>query len=216
MPPKPKYTRDQVAAAAFEIIRQDGLSALTARELGKRLGTSASPIFTVFSGMEEVKLAARELAMEEFRQYVGDYTQYTPAFKRIGVMLVSYGLHRPEQFKLLFMQEHKGAQDLRDSIRDMGILSDVCIDLICRDYDLSRPEAEILFEQMWTQAFGLGAMCALRVCSLTEEEIGRRLSMVFAGTITLIRSGKLDQVYANVEALSDGTFHGRPIRDLPF
>ena len=48
MPPKPKYTRNEVAIAAFNIIKKDGLSALTARELGKSLGTSVSPIFTTF------------------------------------------------------------------------------------------------------------------------------------------------------------------------
>ena len=62
MPPKPKSTREEIAAAAFGIIKKDGLSALTARNLGKQLNASAGSIFTVFPSMEDVKLAARELA----------------------------------------------------------------------------------------------------------------------------------------------------------
>ena len=68
MPPKPKFTKEAVAAIALAIIKEDGLAALTARELGKRLGTSASPIFTVFQSMDEVKLAARKLALDEFKE----------------------------------------------------------------------------------------------------------------------------------------------------
>ena len=57
MPPKPKFTREEVAKTAFDIVKKEGLSALTARELGSRLGTSARPIFTLFKSMEEVKMA---------------------------------------------------------------------------------------------------------------------------------------------------------------
>ena len=39
MPPKPKYTREQIASAAFELVRKNGVQALTARELGKAIGT---------------------------------------------------------------------------------------------------------------------------------------------------------------------------------
>ena len=34
MPPKPKFTKDQMIAAALDIVSEKGLSALTARSLG--------------------------------------------------------------------------------------------------------------------------------------------------------------------------------------
>ena len=51
MPPKPKFTREEIVAAALSLLREQGESALTAREIGKRLGTSSSPIFTTFMDM---------------------------------------------------------------------------------------------------------------------------------------------------------------------
>lgn len=36
---------------ALDIVKKDGVSALTARELGKRLGSSSCPVFTVFKNM---------------------------------------------------------------------------------------------------------------------------------------------------------------------
>ena len=53
MPPKPKFTKDEIINAAFEIVRTRGEHALTAREVGKYLKTSSSPIFTVFNDMED-------------------------------------------------------------------------------------------------------------------------------------------------------------------
>ena len=52
MPPKPKFTKEEIVAAALTLVSEKGMEALTARELGLRLGSSARPIFTVFQSME--------------------------------------------------------------------------------------------------------------------------------------------------------------------
>ena len=54
MPPKPKFTREQIIAVGLDLVRERGLEGLTAREVGARLGASARPIFTVFENMEEL------------------------------------------------------------------------------------------------------------------------------------------------------------------
>lgn len=216
MPPKPKFSKEEIVAAAFDIIKKDGISALTARDLGAYLGTSSRPIFTYFQTMEELKLAARELALKEFLEYISDYRDYTPAFKRIGMMIVSYGIHQPELFKLLFMQEHKENRGFENTIADLGEIGDVCIELIEQDYRLTADQARLVFEQMWTHAYGLGVMCAMGVCDLSEEEIGKRLGTMFAGLIMLIQSGRVDQVYSDIEKGCDGTYHGMKLSDLPY
>lgn len=216
MPPKAQYTRSEIAAAAFQLIKQEGVSALTTRALAQRLHTSVSPIFTAFENMDEVKMAARELALAEFMDFVSDYRDYTPAFKRIGMMFVAYGIHEPELFKLLFMQEHKEPLGFQNSVKDLGEIPAVCVELICRDYGISKEDAEFLFEQCWTQAFGLGALCAAKVCTLTDAEIGKRLGAMFGSHIMLIKSGKLNEVYSDVEKHSDGHYHGMALKDSPF
>ena len=211
MPPKPKFSKEQIAEAALAIVKEKGLSALTARDLGKRLGTSSSPIFTVFSNMEEVKLAARKIAMEEFRTYISDYREYSPAFKRIGQMMVSYGRSEPELFKLLFMQEHREAIGFSSTLDDLEDIADICVDLVAEDYGFSRRESRFLLEQLWTQTFALGAMCAMRVCDLDEDEISRRLSAAFAGTVLLIKSGRMEQLFSLGSPQKTGE---SPYRDL--
>lgn len=214
MPPKPKFTRDQVAAAAFQMIKEGGVSALTARDLGSRLGTSARPIFTLFKNMEEVKQAARELAIREFMSYISDYQEYTPAFKRIGMMIVRYGIHEPELFKLLFLQEHSRGVTFEQALHDLDGMDETCIQLVMRDYGLTREQAKLLFEQMWTHALGLGTMCAMGVCDLPEEEIGRRQGIMFASLMTFIKSGRLDDV--PVYAEKKDTICGHRVEDHPY
>lgn len=206
MPPKPKFTREEIAAVAFQMIKEGGVSSLTARDLGSRMGTSARPIFTLFKNMGEVRQAARALAVEEFMDSIRDCRDYSPAFKRIGMMIVSYGIHEPELFKLLFLQEHPKGASFEQSLLDMDGMDEICIQLVMQDYGLSRENAELLFQQMCTNSFGLGTMCAMGVCDLSEAEIGRRLGIMFTSLMMFIQSGNIDQVISQQEQAL--TYHG--------
>lgn len=62
MPPKPKFTREEITAAALRVVSRNGITALTAQALGQELGSSSRPIFTVFQNMEEVRQEARAAA----------------------------------------------------------------------------------------------------------------------------------------------------------
>ena len=39
MPPKPKYTKEEIINAALDMVREKGADSLTARDLGAKLGT---------------------------------------------------------------------------------------------------------------------------------------------------------------------------------
>ena len=216
MPPKPKYTKEEIAKVALDIVKKEGVSALTARELGNKLHSSASPIFTIFKNMEEVKQAARKLGLKEFEEYASDFQDYTPAFKRIGMLMVSYGIHQPEMFKLLFMQEHINEQKFENTISDLGEMADICIGLIQRDYEMTKEQAKILFDQMWIHTFGLGALCAMKVCDFTEEELAEKLGQVFAGMVMVIQSGNLDNTSIQPVKNEEWNQYGKSVCDMPY
>ena len=217
MPPKPKLTKDEIAAMALTLIREEGVEALTARELGKRLGVSSTPIFTVFRNMDEVKQAARELCFTEFEEQFSDLESYTPAFKRVGMLTVQFAVQEPELFKLLFMQAHAEQQSFENTFHDLGNVGKTCLQMIQRDYELSEADAKRLFEAMWLYTFGVGAMCAMKVCHFSEEETALRLGQAFAGTIAIIKSGKYNNLFtAQPEKDSGGMYNGNKVGDMPF
>lgn len=81
MPPKAKFTRDEIIDMALHIAREQGMDAVTARELGNRLGSSARPIFTVFENMDEVKELVILRAKELYGQYVEEGLKNQLAFR---------------------------------------------------------------------------------------------------------------------------------------
>ena len=90
MPPKPKFTKEEIVAAALELVSKNGIEALTARELSLYLGSSARPIFTVFNSMEEVAQAVREAAMEKYEEFVSRALDYFPEFKKYGMQMIAF------------------------------------------------------------------------------------------------------------------------------
>ena len=189
MPPKPKFTRDEMVQAALELVARRGTEALTARELGAALGSSARPIFTVFRSMDELQQAVREAAMRRFEQFVRQPVPDMPVFKQVGMQMVLFGAQEPKLYQLLFMRENRSAVSFDDVFGELGDTAERCIEAVCRDYGLSPAQARVLFEHVWIYTFEVGALCATRVCRFSEEQLGRMLSTEFQAMMLLVKSG---------------------------
>ena len=70
MPPKPKFTRREIIQTAIDITRKEGFDSISDRVLGKKLGSSSKPIFSVFENMEEVQTSVVAAAKEIYNQYI--------------------------------------------------------------------------------------------------------------------------------------------------
>ena len=170
---------------------QKGADALTAREVGEQLGSSARPIFTVFKNMEELQAEVRQAAMECFESRVAQREPGIPLFKQVGIQMVTFGVQEPKLYQLLFMQEHGEAANFDDVFGQLGGTAERCIDAICQDYGLDAQDARALFENVWIYTFGIGALCATRVCRFSPEQLGQMLSTEFQAMMLLVKSGKL-------------------------
>ena len=49
MPPKPKFTKEDIVEAAFNIVREQGWEALTQRSIAQKLNASIGPIYSSLS-----------------------------------------------------------------------------------------------------------------------------------------------------------------------
>lgn len=188
MPPKPKFTREEIVQTALDIVSQKGVEALTAKELGDALGSSARPIFTVFRSMKEVHDAVRDAAMHRFEQFAEQKLPDMPLFKQVGMQMVLFGAREPKLYQLLFMQENCNAISFDDVFGALGPAARTCIGLIQETYHLTQAEARRLFETVWIYTFGVGALCATRMCQFSEAQLGQMLTTEFQAMLLLVRS----------------------------
>ncbi|MGN0107304.1 MAG: TetR/AcrR family transcriptional regulator [Hominilimicola sp.] len=190
MPPKAKFTKEEIISAALSVAREKGIEAVTAREIAAVLGSSARPIFTVFDSMDQVHTEVRSAAMRVFEEYANKAVNYTPAFKAAGMQMIKFAIEEPKLFQLLYMQDNNGSMSIDDHIKYLGDTVDVCLEVIQRDYGVTQEEARILFHQVWIFTFGMCVLCASKSCRFSEEEINEMLGREFTGILILIKSGK--------------------------
>ena len=192
MPPKPKFTKEEIIAAALELVSEKGIEALTARELGTRLGSSARPIFTVFNSMEEVQVEVRAAALKRFESYAEKAVHYTPVFKQVGMQMILFAIEEPKLYQLVYMSENAGATDFESIVERLGDVAQLCVDVIQRDYGLAEKDARLLFEHVWIYTFGIGALCATGMCRFSQDEIIQMLGQDFMAMLFYAKSGRMN------------------------
>ncbi len=183
MPRKALFTREHITQKALDIVRERGIDALTARELGKVLESSPRPVFTVFRNMEEVLDSVYGNALDLFADYVSDVTDYHPAFKELGIRTVRFAREEKHLFHYLFLTKDAETEVLYPKAKE-------CLNDTCREFGITKRQSERLFRQMWIFTCGLALISTKDADIYPDKLVSEMLSFQFASTLNHIMSGK--------------------------
>lgn len=180
MPPKAKFTKEQIIDAALDIVRTDGPDALRARTLGAKLGSSARPVFTIFSSMEEVLQEVRAAAKQLYAKYISIGLSQTeiPAFKGVGTQYIQFALREPKLFQMLFMSEQAQKPTVKNVLPVIDDNYSQILSSVQDKYSLTLSDAEWLYRHLWVYTHGIAVLCATNMCSFTDSEMGKMLTEV--------------------------------------
>ncbi|MDO5602716.1 MAG: TetR/AcrR family transcriptional regulator [Oscillospiraceae bacterium] len=183
MPPKAKFSKEEIIQAALEIVRTDGMAALTARALGTKLGSSARPVFTVFQSMEEVQQAAVKAAKKIYNGYVEKGMEEARAFKGVGTQYILFAIEEPKLFQLLFMREQENVPHLAVVLPLIDENYQMILSSIEKDYPIGRAAAQRLYHHLWIYTHGIASLCATKMCSFTPQEINGMMTEIFVSLL---------------------------------
>ena len=190
MPPKQKFTKEELVTAALEITRRDGINTLTARRLGVELDSSSRPIFTVFQNMNEVQnetvLAARAL----YNQYVLKGLASPNSFKGVGMAYIQFATDEPKLFQLLFMTENGAVPELTDVLSMIDENSSKIIEAVQKEYGLDDTKARKVYQYLWIFTHGIATLCATKVCQFGEAGISAMLDDVCRSILQKMKAGE--------------------------
>ena len=192
MPPKAKFTKQDIVSRAISIVESEGIEALTARSLGKELGSSARPIFTVFSGMDEVVTSVHDYANKIYGEYVEEGLKEDLPFRGVGKAYIRFACERPRLFQLLFMKEISEFNNKTKILQGIEEHYEEIIRSIQDSYAVDREQAIDLYFHLWVYSHGIAVLIATKVCSFSEEQITQLISQVFTSLLKKLKTeGKL-------------------------
>ena len=191
MPPKAKFTQEQIADVALSIVENEGLEYLTARNLGDKLGSSARPIFTAFDSMDDVINMVINKADAIYTTYVNDGLKEPLPFKGVGMAYIRFATERPKLFQLLFMKENTEIPDTKSVLRGIETSYGRIMSSICDSYALDEATAQKLYLHNWIYSHGIAVLIATKVCAFTAEQVSQMLTDVFVGLLVRAKKGEL-------------------------
>lgn len=187
MPPKPKFSRDEILNAAFEIVREDGKNELSARSLAARLNSSTQPIFMHFQNMNELLNEVKDRAKALYKQYVDEGLSQAIPFKSVGLKYIQFAKDEPELFKLLFM-----SADATDKKSHFFPTNDdnypIVLSSLKDCYGLDEDKAKKLYNHLSIYTHGMAITFVQGRQIFSMQEVSDLLSEVFIALMKNITS----------------------------
>lgn len=189
MPPKPRYSKEEILDCAFEILKEKGMKSVNARDLGARLAASSRPVFTAYSSMEELKTDLHAKTKEAYAAWLHKALFYTLSYKQIALQMIDFAKREKHLFCCLFMEENS---DFGEDFLLPREMTDFCVRELSEDFAISRKDAGEIFRQILLAAFSMACVrkneAGARADANETDAIGR----VITALIGLSKNGKMD------------------------
>lgn len=177
MPPKNRFTRNEIISCALDIAEEGGLEAVTARAVASRLEASSKVIFGCFESMGELQ---NEVVAAAYQKYLNEQTRLCesgeyPVYKASGMAYIRFARSHPKLFKILFMEisPPDEPQKLDELNRFAGMVShNVGIDV---------DDARMFHLEMWVYVHGIATMIATGYLNWEVETVSRMLTDAYMG-----------------------------------
>lgn len=180
MPPKIKVTQQQIIQASLEIVREEGIDALNARAIARKLNCSIQPIFKNFETMGSLKKQLIQSAQAVYDEYIQKgMTSPANPFLGMGLGYIRFAKEEKNLFKLLFMTNEFKQNGLIQIIKDDE--NQEVVKLISSMSGLDFKKSEMLFIDIWITTHGIASMIATNDLALDEVEVTKILRDAFAG-----------------------------------
>ncbi len=169
MPPKVKFQKDEIVAAALRVARAKGIDAVTAREVALELGVSTRPIFTWFDTMDQLRAEVFALAKDRYRDYIERGLAGPIPFLGVWQQYIHFAKDEPELYRLLFLKRPDSVSG--GAPEALRFSQDLARESLMRTYNMDAATADCYFRDMWLVAFSFATLLVTdnRLC--TDEEM---------------------------------------------
>lgn len=168
MPPKQRITREMILETSFSMFCREGMEAVNARSVAKALNCSTQPIFSYYSGMEDLKNALEERAKTAFEAELSAAAASEKPLTACCQAYFRFAMKEPNLFRQLCLNKQKPQQN---GVLPIGqALYDQIGAKIAEQPGMDAERAKQLCFDLWVYAHGLSALQAMDLLDLQPEK----------------------------------------------
>lgn len=171
MPPKQRITREMILDKSFAMFMSEGMEAVNARSVAKALNCSTQPIFSYFSGMDDLKNELDQKARSSFEASIANSTSGNLSLEGVCNAYVQFAGEQPRLFAHLFLKSGSRLGSLIDDDLRAQLAQ-----LESSQSGITGEQAKELCESVWVFAHGLAAARAVGMIDVTDQCVSDSLS----------------------------------------
>ena len=172
MPPKQKFSKEEVLKTAFQLVREEGIDNLNARRLAKILNASTQPIFTYYNTMTDLQSDLFEMVSKYNSSYFNRVKADEDILANIGMTYIDFAIEEPNLFRMMFMSNGFSGRKLGDFFTAMD---DDCnehlMNILPQSFNMESAETNSMFIDMWLYAHGIATMLVMNQLPTLRTEI---------------------------------------------
>lgn len=172
MPRSVQITKEKILTAALDVLIRDGYSAVSIKSIARELNCSTQPIAWQFGNMDNMREAlTKEAVTYANKKMMPTSTDCIEAFWQIGYGYINLAFDTPNLFRFVYMGESKNycRGGFNSILTDKG--NAVLIDKLYPYLNISREQAEVLFQRMIVYTHGMVSLVVAGVLNCTKEQV---------------------------------------------
>lgn len=172
MPRSVQITKEKILTAALDVLIREGYSAVSIKSIARELDCSTQPIAWQFGNMDNMREAlTMEAVTYANKKMMPTSTDCIEAFWQIGYGYINLAFDTPNLFRFVYMGENKNycRGGFNSILTDKG--NAVLIDKLYQYLNISKEQAEMLFQRMIVYTHGMVSLVVAGVLNCTKEQV---------------------------------------------
>ncbi len=188
-----KIKKEDLIKGSIKIIRDEGDSNLSARNLAKVVGCSTQPIFRLFTNMDDLKRTVYDDVYELQKKYLLKGNEHQVPFIGVGLSYIDFATKEKNLFKFLFMSSFTKY----NNILEMADNEDgkKYTEMIIKSTGLSPESSKQIYINTWLIIHGIASMMATTNSKLTRNDIETIIFDAFKGYRQVLMNKELNTKY---------------------
>lgn len=167
-----KIQKEDIIQESVSIVAKEGINALNARKIAKKLGCSTQPLFYIYENMDDLKKDVMNEIVKIFDIEVLKSETGQLEYKDIGINYIRFAKEEPELFKIMFNRKiNEGAFDFIDLTGSAKTI----LETISKQTGMSNEDAKQFHLRMWLYVNGIASLAANQTVEFNDEEIAELL-----------------------------------------
>lgn len=181
-------TKEMVTSAAFDMARNEGFDALSARTLADKLNCSTQPIYNIFENMNTLKSVILNMLGEFMMEQITHYKKTDCAFLNSGLGYIQFARTEKHLFALFSLKSE--GHNLIKSDEGNAVIR-MLMEQELEGKSLTTAHKDKIFLQTMIFTYGMAVLAYLDNLFLSEDEISDLLYGAFEGYIQQAHKGEI-------------------------